>query len=96
MTNTDTNKPPPLDDAIIVAEFWANRRGEAVRIQIRTYEGRRVIDLRKYFNDKASGQLRPTRKGLTLALTKLPDLAHGINKACAVASDLMDKAPGHE
>jgi hypothetical protein len=91
MTNTDTDKQRPLDDAQIISEFLTNRRGEVVRIQIRVYEGRRVIDLRKYYTDKASGQLRPTRKGLTLALTKLPDLAHGINKACAVASDLMGK-----
>lgn len=76
MTNTDTDKPPRLDDAQIISEFLTNRR---------------VIDLRKYYTDKTSGQLRPTRKGLTLSLTKLPDLAQGINKACAVASDLMGK-----
>jgi hypothetical protein len=98
VTDAEADKPPRLDDAVIISEFWANRRGESVRIQIRTYEGRRVIDLRKFFTDKASGQLRPTRKGLTLALVKLPDLAKGINKACAAASDLglFDKAPGNE
>jgi hypothetical protein len=95
VTNTEAEKPPPLDDAIIVSEFWANRRGEAVRVQIRTYEGRRVIDLRKFFTDK-TGQLRPTRKGLTLALTKLPELTRAINKASAAVSDLFDEEAGSE
>jgi hypothetical protein len=76
MTDTEAEKPPPIDDGVLVHEFWANRRGESVRVQIRTYEGRRVIDLRKFFTDKA-GKLKPTRKGLTLALVKLPDLAKG-------------------
>jgi hypothetical protein len=92
-----SNKPPSLDDGLIVSEFWANRRGEAVRIQIRTYEGRRIIDLRKYFTDK-EGKLRPTCKGLSLAIRKLPDLASGINKACSAAADLglLEPVPGHE
>jgi hypothetical protein len=88
MNDDPTNKPQALDDAIIVSEFWANRRGESVRIQIRTYEGRRVIDLRKFFTDKKTGKLLPTRKGLTLAVRRLPELAKGIKKAYAAASDL--------
>jgi hypothetical protein len=95
MNDNPTNKPASLDDGLIVSEFWANRRGESVRIQIRTYEGRRVIDLRKYFTNK-SGVLQPTRKGLTLAIKKLPDL--GISKACSAAADLglLEPVPGHE
>lgn len=91
MTNVPPDKPP-LDDAVLVSEFWANRRGESVRIQIRSFEGRRIIDLRKFFTDK-SGKLKPTRKGLSLSIVRLPDLARGINRACTAAADLGLIAP---
>jgi Transcriptional Coactivator p15 (PC4) len=83
MTDPSINKPPP-DDDVLITEFWANRRGESIRIQIRSCEGRRVIDLRRFYTDK-EGILRPTRNGLTLAIGRLPELAKGISKASATA-----------
>jgi hypothetical protein len=96
MNNAD--KPLPLDDAVLIAEFWANRRGEAVRVQIRKYKGRHLIDLRRFFTDK-DGKLHPTAKGLALSIRKLPDLAKGITKALSAAHDLGlidDESGGHE
>ncbi|HUI12551.1 MAG TPA: transcriptional coactivator p15/PC4 family protein [Xanthobacteraceae bacterium] len=76
-----------LDSSKLVHEFWANRRGEAVRVQIRNYQGRNLIDLRKFFTGK-DGRLRPTKKGLTLSIRKLPDLARGISNAMSAAHEL--------
>jgi hypothetical protein len=96
------SKSKPIDDAldnsIVVHEFWANRRGEAVRVQIRKYEGRHLIDLRKFFTGR-DGKLHPTSKGLAVSIKKLPDLASGISKALSAAHDLGlidDESGGHE
>jgi hypothetical protein len=40
---------PSLAEPVMVARFWANRRGEAIVIQLREFEGRALVDVRKYF-----------------------------------------------
>jgi hypothetical protein len=80
-------KRPPLTEPIIVADFWANRRGEAVRVQFREFEGHALIDLRRHYTAK-DGKLAPTRKGLSIAVKHLPDLAVAIAKALNTAREL--------
>lgn len=75
-----------LTEPVIVAEFWANRRGESVRVQLREYEGQALIDIRKHYT--AEGKLLPTKKGLSLVVRRLPDLAAAIDKALAKAREL--------
>ena len=72
---------------IEVAKFWANRRGEAVIASLREYKGALVIDVRKHFTAD-DGRLRPTAKGVALAVGKLPALAAAINKTLAKAREL--------
>jgi hypothetical protein len=69
-----------------VAEFWRNRGGESVRIEIREYEGCVVVDTRIYFPD-AKGILKPSKKGVCLN--------QGMNKALVRARELglIDGAP---
>ena len=69
-----------LNEPVIISQFWRNRRGEAVRVQLREYEGIALIDIRVHFTN-ASGQLQPTSKGLSCSVRCLPDLAAGLNKA---------------
>ena len=76
-----------IDEPVIVAEFWANRKGESIRVQLREFEGRAVIDVRRYYTTK-EGQLWPTKKGICLAVVRLPELASGIGKALAKAREL--------
>ena len=93
-----TARGAPLIEPIVVAEFWANRRGESVRVQLREFEGRALVDVRKHFTDSA-GKLQPTRKGVSLAVRRLPDLASAINRAVDKARELgliADKGCGHE
>jgi Transcriptional Coactivator p15 (PC4) len=76
-----------LSEPVIVAEFWANRRGESVRVQLREFEGHALVDVRRHFT-AADGVLRPTKKGLSLAIPRLPDLAKAINQAVTKAREL--------
>jgi Transcriptional Coactivator p15 (PC4) len=76
-----------LAEPIIVAEFWANRRGESIRVQLREFEGIAILDVRKHYT-AADGVLRPTKKGLSLVIRRLPDLAAAIAKAERQAREL--------
>ena len=78
---------PTLAEPVIVSEFWANRRGESVRVQLREYEGRALVDVRKHFT-AADGKLQPTHKGISIAVTRLPDLAGALNRAVDKAREL--------
>jgi len=84
---------PTLPEPIIVDQFWANRRGESIRVQLSEYEGRLIVDVRKHFTN-GEGKLQATRKGLALAVIRLPDLARAINKALAKARELGLVADG--
>jgi hypothetical protein len=76
-----------LTQPIVVARFWRNRRGEAVVVSFREYEGRALIDCRIHFTNK-QGKLQPTRKGHALVVARLPDLAKAVNRALAKAKEL--------
>jgi hypothetical protein len=81
------NKSPMPAEPIVVAEFWANRNGEAVRVQLKEFSGRPLLDVRKFFTDP-NGKLVPTKKGLAIAIARLPDLARAIGKAVHKAQEL--------
>ncbi len=82
-----TPRGAPLIEPIVVAEFWANRHGESVRVQLREFEGRALVDVRKHFTDSA-GKLQPTKKGISVAIARLPELANAISRAMAKAREL--------
>jgi hypothetical protein len=87
---TDRQSPratPHLGESVTVAQFWRNRRGEAVRVSFEPYKGRAVFHVRQYFTDK-SGKLMPTRKGVALGVARLPELAAAVSKALAKAHEL--------
>lgn len=78
---------PVLAEPVIVSEFWANRRGESIRVQFRTFEGMVLLDVRKHYTG-ADGKLLPTRKGLSLTIRRLPDLNAALAKAEHKAREL--------
>jgi hypothetical protein len=80
-------RTPKLAEPVIVSEFWANRRGESVRIQLREFEGLALIDIRKHYT-AADGKMLPTKKGLSIAIARLPDLETAITKAVNTARKL--------
>jgi hypothetical protein len=76
-----------LPEPVEIAKFWRNRRGEAVIVSLREYEGRVLIDCRVNFTNK-EGKFQPTNKGLSLVVLRLPELAKAINKALTTAQSL--------
>jgi Transcriptional Coactivator p15 (PC4) len=80
-------QPVTLTEPIEVAKFWRNRRGEAVIVSLRTFEGRILVDCRIFFT-ASDGRLQATKKGLSLAVARLPELAEAITKALAQARTL--------
>jgi hypothetical protein len=73
------------DGGVVVADL-AKGRSEVVRVQLRTYQGRRYVDVRTYFWDEHEPEeaLRPTRKGVSLAAERLPELRGALDALAAV------------
>ena len=66
---------PTFPEPIVCSEFWRNRRGESVRVQLYEYEGQVLVDLRVHC--LSDGKLVPTQKGVSLVVRKLPELLAG-------------------
>jgi hypothetical protein len=78
---------PALAEPVKVAEFWKNRKGESIRATLVTYEGRNCFDLRQHFTAH-DGRMQPTKRGITVAVLRLPELAAAVSKALAKAIEL--------
>ena len=74
---------PP--EGITVAQWWKNRRKEAVRVRLGSYEGHALVDVRTWFGEE--GKLKPG-KGFAASVKHLPRLATEITKALAKAREL--------
>ncbi len=73
------------DDRVV--DSFRRTPTEEVRATLRTYRGKRYMDVRIYYLDDA-GEFRPTKKGVNLSVEFLPDLTAMIDKlAKAVAED---------
>ena len=89
-----TVRATTLQEAITVAEWWKNRRGESIRICLSTYEGRNLADVRTWYTE--DGKLKPG-KGFAAEVRHLPRLANAIAKAEARARELgLIEGPGDE
>lgn len=69
---------------IIVGRIKKNAR-EQIRVALAEYKGHRYVDLRIVVPDPDGGD-RPTKSGLTLKLSAIPELAELLNRAQAEAS----------
>ena len=72
---------------VTVAQFWRNRRGEAVRIALQRFAGVTLIDVRVFYS-APDGKLQPTPKGLSVNILRLPELHAAITKALKQARDM--------
>lgn len=80
--------PPTLAAPIEITRFWKNRgRNESVHVSLSEYEGHPLINVRIY-STGADGIDRPTPKGVSMSVRKLPDLAAALAKAEAKAREL--------
>jgi hypothetical protein len=63
---------------ILVSSFAKNSK-EEVRVSLRDYMGRHVVDLRVYV-ENGEGAVVPTKKGLTISVEHYRDLRAAIDK----------------
>jgi hypothetical protein len=56
----------------VIAEFQQNAV-EHIRLVLQEYKGKRLIDLRIYYQDDA-GEWLPTKKGMALTVEQWPEL----------------------
>jgi hypothetical protein len=64
---------------VLIADIEKNRR-EVIRIQLRTFKGRRHIDARVHFLGD-DGTYLPTGKGISIRPDLLPDVIGALQKA---------------
>lgn len=58
--------------------------GAEVRVSVQGYKGRRVVDVRVWYQPAAGGDYVPTRKGITVDADKLPALALALAEAVRI------------
>jgi hypothetical protein len=75
-----------LTEPVIISRFWKNRAHDAIVTELATYEGRNVVDVRQYAMHE--GRLKPTHKGISIVVLRLPQLAKAINRALKQAKEL--------
>jgi hypothetical protein len=63
---------------------WPKNERETVRVLISEFEGRCIIDARVWYRDKA-GELKPSRRGLTLDVKHVGPLADALYAALVAA-----------
>lgn len=49
--------------------------GAEIRVSVQGYKGRRVVDVRVWYQPEGGSEYVPTRKGITIDEEKLPALA---------------------
>jgi hypothetical protein len=69
-------------------KFWKNRqRRDVIVVSLSSYEGKTLAGIRLYTTGQ-DGCMRPTIKGVSMVVGRLPDLAKAINAALSKARAL--------
>jgi hypothetical protein len=78
----------PLREPVVVSQFWKNRAGDALRIELRPIGEANVVDVRVW-RAGSDGIMRPLPdKGVAVIVTKLPELVCGLVAAERRAREL--------
>lgn len=84
------------DYGILVHEFERNSR-ETIRIHVQEFRGAVYLDLRMFYKDPSTGNLRPSPKGITVKPELYAELLHGVVAAAEVLGvDLPDSLAGDD
>ena len=67
-----------------IAGQWPKRQGEVIRVALDRFKDHDTLDIRVWCENN-SGDLRPSKSGITLAVRHLPALANSIEKVLAEA-----------
>jgi hypothetical protein len=68
--------------------LWKNRqRQDAIVVSLSAFQGHTVVGVRQFYTN-GQGQMRPTAKGVTMSINRLPELAKAIEAALKEALSL--------
>ncbi|KAJ3311372.1 hypothetical protein HDV04_004097 [Boothiomyces sp. JEL0838] len=59
---------PVKEDPEKKQKQWMLDIAPSKKVTISTFTGKQTIDLRNYYKDKTTGEMKPTQKGITLTL----------------------------
>jgi len=71
------------DFGILVHEFEKNSR-ETIRIHVQEFKGAVFLSLREFYKHAPTGELRPTKNGITVKPELYAELLHGVVAAAEV------------
>jgi hypothetical protein len=58
----------PLAEEIVIAQVWKGRRRDNhIRVTLKCYEGRPIVDVRQFFVT-VDGHSRPTTRGIAISV----------------------------
>ncbi|MEH2546651.1 hypothetical protein V1283_003296 [Bradyrhizobium sp. AZCC 2262] len=80
-------KRPQLAEPVEVFKDWINRRHDALVVNLQTFNGSNLVDLRKHVMDR-DGCLKPSTKGIAVSVRRLRDLHKALGRAVAKAEEL--------
>jgi len=67
--------------------------GEFVRVEISEFKGKHYLNLRIWYTDKNSGELRPSPKGVAVKLELYPEIKEAILMAENEVNQLLSATP---
>lgn len=77
---------PTLSEPVMIAKWWKNRAHDEIRLELSTYEGVNIVNLRTW-HTKGDGITRPG-KGFACSVKHLPKLAEVFAKATERAREM--------
>lgn len=72
------------DEGQVIGAIRKGREAE-VRVVLKTFKGRRILDLRVWFTTDDGSRLVPSGKGFAIDVSKARDLAELVQKAADVS-----------
>ena len=83
-----TSRREPILPEPLEWRIWKNRqRREAIVVSLSSYEGKTLAGIRLYTTGQ-DGCMRPTIKGVSVLVARLPELAAAVDKALSKAREL--------
>jgi hypothetical protein len=77
-----------LPESIEIAKFWKTRRRDiAVTVTLSSYQDINIVNVREYVTG-SDGCMRPSTKGIAMAVKRLPELHQAVGKALTKAREL--------
>ncbi len=64
----------------LIAEFEKNAQ-EVVRVQLREFKGHQLLDIRVFYHPEEGGEMRPSRKGISVSAELVPKIKEAVEAA---------------